>query len=270
MVKKRDFKRVVVMSDMHCGHKVGLTPPDWWYEWETSSERQKKVNQTQRELWGFFKDEIDLLKPIDRLIVNGDLVDGKGGRSGATELRTADRAEQAEIAAACINYVEAEKVLVTFGTPYHSGMDEDWELEVVERLNCRDVKISGQDFPLINGVQFDVKHFVSSSSIPHGQATPLLRSKLWNDIWASEHALQPKAQILIRSHVHYYLRCDKADWTALTTPMMMGFGDKYGVRKMDRIAEIGFIHIDIESKDEWNLRLHRVILPSMKALSHEW
>jgi len=113
--------RLVIASDFHCGHYVGLTPPDWWYVFPENSERQKKIAQTQRELWAFWATNIDELQPIDRLIVNGDLVDGKGDRAGGSEQRSADRSEQAEMAAACINYVKAEKVLICYGTPYHAG-----------------------------------------------------------------------------------------------------------------------------------------------------
>lgn len=265
----RKFKRVMVVSDFHCGHEVGLTPPDWWYVFPNEGSRQKKVAQTQRELWEFYAKNVDELKPIDRLIVNGDLVDGKGGRSGSTEQRTADRAEQAEMAAACINYVGAPKVLILFGTPYHAGMEEDWEREVKPHINA-EVKISGQDFPEINGVQFDVKHFVAGSSIPHGQATPLFRDKLWNQIWNAEHELQPNANILIRSHIHYHVYGGKSNWLALTTPMMMGFGDKFGVRKMARMAEVGFVKIDIEENGDYRWKLIKAILPQMKARSYAW
>lgn len=267
---KRNFKRLMVVSDFHCGHEQGLTPPDWWYVFPNEGSRQKKVATVQRELWEFYTKNIDELKPIDYLIVNGDLVDGKGGRSGSTEQRTADRAEQAEMAAACINYVGAPKVLIIFGTPYHAGMEEDWEREVVPHIKDAEVKIAGQDFPIINGVQFDVKHFVAGSSIPHGQATPLMKDKLWNEIWHNEHELQPKAEILIRSHIHYHIACSKYGWTALTTPMMMGFGDKFGVRKMARLAEVGFVKIDIDNNGDYRWKLIKAILPSMKAQSYVW
>ena len=175
------------------------------------------------------------------------------------------------MAAACINYIGAPKALLLFGTPYHAGMEEDWEREIVPLIKNAQVKISGQDFPTINGLQFDVKHFIAGSSIPHGKATPLLRDKLWNTIWHNEHELQPQADILIRSHIHYMMEySEPAEWRALTTGMMMGFGDKFGVRKMARIAHIGFWKIDIEENGDYECQPIKALLEHQKAQSYVW
>ena len=79
MGKKRNFTRVVIGGDKHCGHRVGLTPPDW-----QSAILGRKYYNIQRELWKEFTGIMDYLKPIDVLMMNGDAIDGRGERSGGT------------------------------------------------------------------------------------------------------------------------------------------------------------------------------------------
>ena len=79
------MKRIAVISDLHCGHVVGLTPPRWQSAVGLVGE---KIAAMQKTLWDLYTEEMDAIKPIDVLIVNGDCIDGKGKRSGSTELIT--------------------------------------------------------------------------------------------------------------------------------------------------------------------------------------
>jgi len=93
---------------------------------------------------------------------------------------------------------------------------------------------------------------------------------LWNVIWHKEHELQPDSEVIVRSHVHYHIHGGGPGWLAMTTPMMMGFGDKYGARKMNRIAHIGFIVFDIDNNGNYTWKLIRATLPHMQAKSYVW
>jgi len=253
----RKFKRVVVLSDLHCGHRVGLTPPKW-------QERctNPKYNRIQKELWEFFHKQIKALKPIDVLLINGDVIDGKGQRSGSTELITADRVEQAEIAAECILPIKADSIIITYGTPYHTGLSEDWEDVVAQRIRARSIR--SQEWINVNGLIFDLKHFISRSTIPHGKGTPIAKDKLWNLIWA-EYEEQPNADIIIRSHVHgldYIGNSNK--WLGMTTPALQGQGSKYGARIPSQHIDFGFVHFDVTSKTQWNWRAHLLVAKAQK------
>ena len=127
---KRHFKRVFVGSDSHCGHRAGLTPPKFqarggFGKWEA----------LQAELWDFYMEKLYKWKPFDIAILNGDLTDGKGQRTGGSELITADRFKQAEIAYQAFREIGAKKYRLVAGTPYHSGMEEDFEIKVNTIIN---------------------------------------------------------------------------------------------------------------------------------------
>jgi len=184
------------------------------------------------------------------------MCDGKGERSGSTEQITTDRGEQVEMAAICIQRMRAKKNLITYGTPYHGGVNEDWE----DQLLLHDIEnpaVGGWLWPEINGVTFDVRHHSGGSTIPHGRATAILREELWNLIW-SDREEQPKADIFIRSHCHFFMMVDDGRCMAFRTPALQAAFTKYG-RRCSGTVDFGLLVLDITDKGEvtWQRRLLR-------------
>lgn len=238
---QRNFKRVGVINDLHSGHMVGLTPPQFQLPF-TGDPRNDKLAHTERVLWSWYSETVARYKPFDITIVNGDSIDGKGSRSGGTELLTSDRDKQTSIAAHGIQELESPIIVMTHGTPYHVGSEEDWESIVADKVNAKEIRSHG--FWNINGVEFDVKHKIASSTVPHGRLTALAREIMWNREWAIR-GLQPKADILIRSHTHYKEQVDHDQCLGFITPSLQGFGGKYGARQCSGIVDFGFLVFDI-------------------------
>jgi len=245
--------KVFAGSDTHCGHDVGLTPPEWQYKLCGNAKRDKRA-KTQKALWKTYYNEINIRKPFDVAIWNADLIDGKGERSGGTEQITTDRNEQVKIAIRCIEEVNAPINLFTYGTGYHTGKEEDFEDQIVTHFKEKGqiTDIEGHGFWKIGGYNFDVRHKFNRSSIPHGKATPLLREGLWSVLW-KEQGLRDNVDILIRSHVHYYLQIDDPSLghLAFVTPALQGFGSKYGARECSEVVHIGFIVFYLGEKISW-------------------
>lgn len=236
----RRTKRLLIFSDPHSGHEFGLTPPKLW-----GNGDNPKAFEFRRALWGFATKAVESLKPIDVVFGNGDLIDGKGEKSGGNEQIVMDRLKQVHMIKEFIDMTEASQVRLFYGTRYHVGKDEDFESVLVHSLACKDVRIQGHGFIDINGCTFDVKHKVGSSAIPHGRMTALARARLWNAIWAAEHDRQPKADIIIRSHVHYFTYCGGANWMALTTPALC-YNTSYGIRECEGLVDVGMVVFDID------------------------
>jgi len=235
-----NFVRVVVISDFHCGHRTGLTPPGFVSKLSSDDPFYKE----RVELWNIYADLIEQVSPIDVLIINGDLIEGKGYRSGGTELISGDRIVQVEMACKCIEYIDPtpDHIYITYGTPYHSGRSEDWEKEVAVRVGADE--ISDRLFLSINDTILDVRHFIPNSTVPHTRGTSVSRDKLWNILWA-ERGQQPKADILIRSHVHAYVACEDMLGVSIITPALQGIGTKFGARKCSNVVDFGILCIDI-------------------------
>lgn len=237
-MKRGKKKRALVISDLHCGHQVGLTPPG--YHVPVTSDRQEKWAAVREDLWSYFSDAVEKWRPYDILVVNGDALEGKGVRSGGTELIHSDRSEQCKIAEMVIRYIKAPVIRMTYGTASHTGTEEDWEDIIARAVGAR---IGSHEWLEINGTVFDFKHKIGSSQIPHGRLTAIAREILWNREWAVR-GLQPKADVLIRSHNHYYEHCDHDECLGFVTPALQGFGSKFGARECSGTVDIGILVFD--------------------------
>lgn len=229
------MSRVIVISDMHCGHRAGLTPPDY-----QMNPNRTKYGKIQKEMWDKYQQAVEKYQPVDLVIHNGDAIDGKGQKSGGTELITADRDEQVSIAADCLRLWKAPKIVLTYGTGYHTGTDEDWEGVLAATLGA---EIHSHAFIDVDGVVFDCKHKISSSIVPYGRHTAPSRDWLWNVLWA-ERGLQPKANVFIRSHVHYFTFAGDAGRICVTTPALQGPSTKFGARMCSGTVDFGLMVFD--------------------------
>ena len=263
----RDFKRILTIADLHCGHRVGLTPPKYW-----SKLPDEKYFWIQKELWETFVEFVEPLKPIDILFLNGDGIEGKGTRSGATELIQADRHKQVDMAVEAVEWIGASQKVLSYGTPYHVETEEDFESQLAKELGA--IEIGAQVWPQINGITFDLKHqSEGTSNIPHGKGTPLSKERLWNVLW-SEHEAQPKSDIIIRSHCHFAFDCGEPHWHAFYTPALQGAGTKYGGRRRSGIVHFGILYFDVKNKGvnlqdrvKWKYRIAFVKSQRQKVLS---
>jgi hypothetical protein len=289
-------KRVLICSDLHCGHEAGLTPD--WHDAKPHTEniptidlsvndlptknpatiselmkiraldpgaasliRTRQLYERRRACWNWFTKEVTALGPLDLAIWNGDLIDGKGSKSGQTELLTADRARQAEMAASILDHVGASANLIAYGTPYHGGKFEDWEDEVAAQAK-NVAKIGSSDWVNVNGLTIGYKHHCSRSTIPHGPFTLIAKQKLWETLWA-ERDEYPSSDILIRSHVHYHRYCGGPGWVAMTTPALQAYDGSKVARFALGVCDYGFIWIDVWGKGDY--QWHVVSLKLLSA-----
>ena len=243
---KRNFKRILVTSDWHCGHQVGLSPEK--YHAPTADDHKfKKLSNVRSEIWKWFAQTVDKIKPVDVLIINGDALDGKGDKYGGTEQITPDRKVQCDIAMDVIEYIDPSVIRMTYGTSYHvSANGEEWEDIIADKAGA---KIGSHEWYEVNGVVIDCKHKIVSSQIPHGRLTALAREILWAKMWNARNQ-QPEPDILIRSHVHYFEHVKHDGCLGFITPALQGFGSKYGARQCSGTVDIGFLVIDIYNDGE--------------------
>jgi len=191
--------RVLLFGDTHCGSEVGLTPPV--YQWQcvgdpTNEEHRKrnKFARLQKECYTWYTNTLDLLRPIDRVFHMGDLTDGDGKRSGGTEQITTDRKVQVGMAIEAIEQIRCDKHIFVYGTPYHTGDAEDFEVDIAKHFNA---KIGSHEWEKINGVVFDLKHKQGATQNP---ATSLFTAIRDNREWAVLDE-QPKADVLVRASI---------------------------------------------------------------------
>ena len=240
-------KRVLVLSDIHCGHITGLLPPGLH-----RNSSKEKSDRIAIELWHEYIKIIEPLKPIHICIANGDLIDG---RENSAECIGGDRNKQADIASICLQQTGAKKFVIIKGTPYHVGRIEKFEARIADNVNA--VSFGAHEFVDVNGLVFDIKHKVGASGIPHGPYTPIAKERLWSVLWADKG--QPGSDIIIRSHTHKFNFCGDFDWLGMTTPGLQG-SSEYGVTQVSRTIDFGVVYFDIWSGDKWEWKARQLEL----------
>lgn len=141
---------------------------------------------------------------------------------------------------------------LSHNTPYHVGKLDDYEDLLAEHLGAA---IKDHPFFTIGGVTFDMKHKVGSSSVPYSRGTSIARDRLWNVLW-SERGEQPKAGVILRSHVHYFSYVGGPGWVAMTTPALQAAGTKYGGRACSGTVDWGVVVFEVEDGEfDWTAHL---------------
>lgn len=227
------IKKVLVIGDLHCGSMQGLTHPNWIVK----KERNEHYCKLQNEMWSNYVDMCQSFGKVDVLVVNGDVIDGKGSRSGGTELITCDMLEQTDMAIAALEEISASKTYFTYGTPYHtaSASGEDFDKIVANAFNA---PIEDELNIEINNLLFNIKHKVNSSFSPYNRAATVGKHRLW-DALGGLRENDSIADVYIRSHVHYFSFCGESNWTAFTLPALQASETKYGARQCYGITDWG-------------------------------
>ena len=235
------MKRILAISDPHCGHKYGLTPPQW-------QRRCGKAAKFASVMWGEFVARLRRCGPYDRVMLAGDLIEGQAPKSGGTELITSDRNEQCEIfedvfKTVCLNCRKGMKTIAVYGTGYHASADgEDFEDNIARHIGCE--KIGAHEWPRIEGVTFDLKHHVGRSVVPWGQFTAQARDAAWNELWSVDN-MQPLASVYLRGHTHFFRYGGDNRKLFMTLPCLT-WGSKFGSRRCSERIDWGFCWFDVD------------------------
>jgi hypothetical protein len=234
-------KTIVIISDLHAGSVFGLTPPE---HYEADDARRSM----QKEAWNAYHKIVKKWHKPDFLCVNGDAIDGSQSKMSGAELTTPDRNIQSEMAEECITMWDAGKILMTYGSAYHvSAGAEDFEYNIAHKVKA---EIGGRLNFEIEGVEFDMRHKVGSSGIPHGRGTPLLREMMWNLMKdALDGTYNPdraKMQVVVRSHVHYHMWIEQPGRLMFTTPALQLSRGRYGSRECTGETHWGAIRLTVK------------------------
>jgi len=236
------MKRILILADLHSGHKYGLAHLD------------DCCNSIQRNAWQFVEEGLRRFGPFHVIVVNGDAIDGNGNKNGGVELMTTDRLEQVEIAERALRQIarvsksSAPLYYFTKGTPYHTGKEEDFETVLAQRFQTPKNQFNIKTHYLldVDGVVFDFKHKIGRSELPHGRATAVLREALMSVV-KQRYDQREAANVIVRSHVHYHMYTEDREIVAFTTPVLQ-VNSAYGQRECSGLTDFGFVVVEVENQ----------------------
>ena len=254
----------MLLGDLHCGAKSGLTPPEYWV-----NPYDKRWRSIQEESWNFYSDTMNKIGYVDAVVVNGDSIDGKGTKSGGTELITTDLFEQVKIATRCLEEIDSNNYYFTYGTNYHiSNNGDDFEVCLADNFNA---VIKNHLWLDINGCVFDIKHKIGGSSVLSSRVSNLIKEFQWNREWVNINGA-PKSDVFIRSHVHYHMSVkDPNSFLGMTLPALQSPNTKFGARECMGTVHFGCVLFEIpkdfKDVDDLKFTVYKKHLESVKSKS---
>lgn len=254
----------VLLGDIHAGHIAGLCPPGQWKpEWK---EKLPRLAALHAETWKLWRKGANDFKGCDIVVSNGDNIEGQGQKSSGIEIYQSDRKEQSDIAAGGLAMFQAKKYRLTRGTPYHVGDSEEFEDLISLNLISRgfDSTIHNHWQGYLNGKVFDCKHHIGGSQTPYSETTPVSKERIHNLLW-SEKGACAKADVIVRSHCHFYAYAGNKQFRALTLPALQApYTTKYG-RKCSRTVDWGILPFEISKGG--NIKWHeQYIVESLSSI----
>ncbi len=254
------MKKLAVVSDLQCGSIFGMLPPNFI----TSEGIPKLQNAGQKYLWECWIDYADRLKEFkpDAIIVNGDLIDGPQRKQESTELSLPLLFDQTEAAEMCLRVLQKRRPDMKWyfvqGTEYHVGRAAMHEEQIAKAMGAIKYPSLGSGVYVrevlwldVDGVIIEASHHVSVTQGFY-RLTALDREMQWSAMAAKDNSKGvPKADLLIRSHVHNFQAAEHASKQGAVTPcwqLQTRFMRKASVYRL--MPDIGgiFIEIDGEAK----------------------
>jgi hypothetical protein len=244
--------RILSVSDLHAGNISGLTPD----KYNPDSEIGHDMYLYRKSLYQWVQQEIEKLKPIDICVVNGDAIDGKAPKTGGNELIISDRTTQIDMVIDFCKWVDAKEYRFTYGTGYHVGQEDDWENAIASYFNTQPEATAMLN---ANGLIMKWRHHTGGSTNFSTRSGSLMRNQI-NDILWSIDGEEEKSDVLVYSHVHYFLALVNRFGTVFASPALQGWGgSQLGARRMGGIVDYGFLYFDVKSKEEWAWDVRRLI-----------
>lgn len=234
-------RAVVVLSDLHCGHRLGLLAPGTELLDPSSQPEEPgywvpSLGPTQVYLWDLYRAQMGavLARGYDVvLVVNGDLTHGVKYGAGVF---TNSIYDQCVVAEWCLDpWLEGgvRTVRIVRGTASHT-VDGSTESMIARSLGARypkaDVGIAGHGLFTIGGVRFDVAHHGPSQGIREwtsgNQCRYYLRSLMFGEIGRG----RTPPDWVIRSHYHGFMPAERVHAAGHTseivlTPCFCGMSD---------------------------------------------
>jgi hypothetical protein len=215
---------ILCLCDAHGGSAAGLTPPAWQYALRPPSDLDGAAvklhalfAKVQRILWDGYLEIVNELGPVDIAVANADLTDGS--RFETIQHITTDSEEQGDLTAEALSAVRfrgAPEWYFTYGTPVHTVNGWNYEHRVADLLGgpiADTIKLE------VHGLKIQWRHHQGRSDIPTGQGAQLSK-EIIRDILRASIYQYPAADVVVRSHAHYWYHLGFADKEAFSLPSL--------------------------------------------------
>jgi hypothetical protein len=264
-------KSFLFLSDMHVGSMYAVRSPDA----TLPDGSEVKQNEFQEQLYDIWCEMRDRCRKPDLLVLNGEPIDGSGKKSVGSDSWTQSTKSQLTDAERLIKMYNWRDIVATRGSRYHVTVDNTYHEEfLAKELGCipysglfgdaqklnndtKSYNIDTQftDFYLwfeLAGRLFSVCHHVGYNKTELYRTTALGREMAVMEFAKGKwYPSDRNIDVIVRSHVHYYVQVRFHKQIALTTPCWK-LPDEFQLRRGlgGTAVNIGTIEIIVEPNGE--------------------
>lgn len=261
--------RSVILNDLHCGSEFALKSPNAVIREDGT---HSPMNKAQEILYDFYKGLAKKWKNPDRLILNGDLIDGMAWRGHNTHIWSDNLYDQADDSIRLILMFGAKEIFVIRGTPYHTATDGvDMEEYIGQQLGA---KMEGTrystEIKMINLAPkkaperiVHVAHHLAGSKWFAYRGTALSRAMsavMLNESHFIDKNVHEKISGIIRAHNHYYWYSESTSRFMLSAPAWQ-LPTPFTQKVMpESPSDIGAVQFTFHEDGSW-FKEHEVLKP---------
>lgn len=241
------MKKVLAISDTHCGAVSGLLPPNYY-----NKDRDIHLQQTrvQEFLWDFWKAMCSEVGHVDIVICNGDIIDGCNRHSQGKDVLISDIMVQCDIACQLLHMIDADKFIFTQGSGYHVNDNPSADEMICKMMGGEWYSWFGDI--LIDNIRINIQHETSFSKDPSGRFNSQRKD-------ANQLKLQgDESDIYIRSHTHYFAYSGDSNSMTVVTPCWKGM-DGFVSKKSQMRPDNGYVLFNIEGSNySWDYNIFKI------------
>ena len=222
VTKKNSSKSIYVVSDIHDGSITAVCSKKPIVQEKGESYEPNKLQKALYEIWtNAIK---DLQKKPDLCVVNGEPVDGANKKQLGNQSWTTSLFDQAVDSTKLLRMIDAAKYLFIRGSGYHVQVDgTPIESFIADKMN-------GVEYSTLSGISsnswywanvsvynkvFSFTHHIPYAKFFAYRASPLAKEMA---LMALDKGRSMKYDVIVRSHVHYYVQVRSAHTIGLSTP----------------------------------------------------
>lgn len=207
-----DVRSLVIVSDLHCGCRMGLWPCD--ADLTLDGGVGYKPSQTQHAIWAWWREFWDAWVPMATrgepyaVAVNGDAIDGR--HHGATHQVSQNLADQGKVARAVLEPVRDlcdGRLIIIAGTEAHVGPSAEIESALARELGALPCAL-GNVWPDawldIGGALVHCAHHIGCTGATHYESSAPHR-ELAEAFTEAARWGEKAPRFVVRSHRHRYI-----------------------------------------------------------------
>jgi len=256
----KSSKSILVASDMHVGSALSICSAEPVITELGTVHLPNKLQIALAEAWYNCIDDLEQKPTL--LVLNGEPCDGANKKQVGQQSWTTNLQDQINDAGKLLNDIPYENLIFVRGSGYHVQQDgTNFEEILAHQLGAEKYRAYGGEgltdyYALIEmyGKTFNFTHHVGYNKWAAYRTTALAREMAG---MVFEKDKMGKADVIIRSHVHYFVHIEFTHSHGFTTPAWK-FPDAHLFRSgvAGTTPDIGMVEIIIEPNGEIDIVKH--------------